>query len=156
MVIKPSMKQITWSRNMKKSKRMGRAAENPMENGINRIVEGTSFKGEITCESNIRIDGVFEGELSTKGRLVIGPQGKLNGTVVCQNCEIEGVIEGKLAVEELLSLKASAKLDGEVHYGQISIEPGAVLTGTCYMGSKIKDIKSGGFTQANKAEEQTA
>jgi cytoskeletal protein CcmA (bactofilin family) len=141
---------------MKRYKRMARAVENPLENGINRIVEGTRFKGEIECESNIRIDGTFEGELTTKGRLVVGPQGSLKGTVVCQNCEVEGALSGKLAVEELLSLKSTATVDGEIHYGKLSIEPGAALTGTCFMGSKIKDIKSGGFREGQKSEEKSA
>lgn len=131
---------------------MARAAENPLENGINRIVEGTRFKGEISCESNIRIDGTFEGELSTKGRLVVGPQGSLKGTVVCQNCEVEGKLEGRLSVEELLSLKASASVDGEIHYGKLSIEPGAALTGTCFMGSKLKDLKGGGPKEGQQSE----
>lgn len=141
---------------MKRNKRMARATENPLENGINRIVEGTRFKGEISCESNIRIDGAFEGDLSTKGRLVVGPQGSLKGTVVCQNCEVEGSLEGKVSVEELLSLKSTASVDGEVHYGKLSIEPGAALTGTCFMGSNIKDHKGDGFKAGQKSEEKPA
>ena len=65
---------------------------------INRIVEGTSIEGEIKCESNIRIDGSFVGNLSTKGRLVVGPNGRIEGTVNCQNAEIEGLV---IAVMEL-------------------------------------------------------
>ncbi len=135
---------------------MARATENPLENGINRIVEGTRFKGEISCESNIRIDGAFEGDLSTKGRLVVGPQGSLKGTVVCQNCEVEGALEGKVSVDELLSLKSTASVDGEVHYGKLSIEPGAALTGTCFMGGNNKDHKGDGFKAGQKSEEKPA
>ena len=71
----------------------------------NRIVEGTVIEGEIRCESNIRIDGVFTGNIGTKGRLVIGPTGKIDGNVICQNAEIEGFVKGKLNVQQLLSLQ---------------------------------------------------
>jgi cytoskeletal protein CcmA (bactofilin family) len=42
---------------------MSRTPENPVDTSINRIVEGTSIKGDIKCESNIRIDGIFVGDL---------------------------------------------------------------------------------------------
>lgn len=129
-----------------------KSIDNNLERAINRIVEETRFKGEIECESNIRIDGSFEGELTTKGRLVVGPQGKVEGTIRCQNCEVEGTLTGQIAVDELLSLKSSAAVEGEVHYGQLSIEPGAKMAGNLHMGNKVKDLKQ----RDQQAEEKTA
>ena len=137
------------------TKKMARTTDNSLENTINRIVEGTRFQGEISCDSNIRIDGHFTGDMETKGRVVIGPQGSVDGTVRCQNCEVEGRLKGKVAVEELLSLKASASVEGEVHYGKLSIEAGAQLMGTVHLGGKIKDIKQRETAKTQLAE-QTA
>jgi cytoskeletal protein CcmA (bactofilin family) len=138
-----------------KINKMARNTENPQERSINRIVEGTAFQGDISCESNIRIDGKFEGNLTTSGRLVVGPSGSIDGTVNCQNCDVEGKMKGKVTVEQLFSLKAASAVEGEVFYGQLSIEPGAEMTGTCYMGTKVKDIKQGDRQEAQK-EERTA
>jgi cytoskeletal protein CcmA (bactofilin family) len=124
-----------------KNKIMARAQETAPDMAINRIVEGTSIEGEIRCESNIRIDGVFIGNLSTKGRLVIGPAGKIEGTIQCQNAEVEGVVKGKISVQQLLSLKGTAKVEGDIFTDKLSIEPGATFTGACNMGAKVKDIK---------------
>lgn len=129
---------------------MARNIEAP-DMAINRIVEGTSVEGEIRCESNIRIDGNFTGNLSTKGRLVIGPAGKLDGTVVCQNAEIEGLVKGKLTVQQQLSLKSSARVEGDIFTDKLSIEPGAVFTGACNMGAKVKDMKKDG-SKINETE----
>lgn len=137
------------------TKKMARTTDNGLENTINRIVEGTRFQGDIACDSNIRIDGHFTGDMETKGRVVIGPQGVVEGTVRCQNCEVEGRLKGKVAVEELLSLKASATLEGEVHYGKLSIEAGAQLMGTVHLGGKIKDLKQRETVKTQLAE-QTA
>ncbi|MFY7972256.1 MAG: bactofilin family protein [Flavobacteriales bacterium] len=123
---------------------MARQSEAAPDMAINRIVEGTSIEGEIRCESNIRIDGSFIGNLSTKGRLVIGPAGRIEGTVICQNAEIEGLIKGKLSVQQLLSLKGSAKVEGDIFTDKLSIEPGASFTGACNMGAKVKEIKKDG------------
>ncbi len=109
--------------------------------GINRIVEGTSIEGDIRCESNIRIDGSFVGNLTTKGRLVVGPAGKVEGTVHCQNAEIDGLVKGKLYVQQLLSLKGTAKVEGDIFTDKLAIEPGSSFTGACNMGAKVKEMK---------------
>jgi cytoskeletal protein CcmA (bactofilin family) len=124
-----------------KNKIMARAQETAPDMAINRIVEGTSIEGEIRCESNIRIDGVFIGNLTTKGRLVIGPAGKIEGTIQCQNAEVEGIVKGKISVQQLLSLKGTAKVEGDIFTDKLSIEPGATFTGACNMGAKVKEIK---------------
>jgi cytoskeletal protein CcmA (bactofilin family) len=124
-----------------KEKRMARNNETVPDMGINRIVEGTTIEGEIKCESNIRIDGTFTGNLTTKGRLVIGPAGKIEGTIHCQNAEIEGLVKGKLYVQQMLSLKGSAKVEGDIYTDKLSVEPGSSFTGACNMGAKVKELR---------------
>ncbi len=122
-------------------KRMAKNNDIVQDLAINRIVEGTSIEGEIKCESNIRIDGSFKGNLSTKGRLVIGPNGTIEGTVICQNAEIEGLIKGRVNVQQLLSLKGTARVEGDIFTDKLAIEPGATFTGGCNMGAKVKEIR---------------
>jgi cytoskeletal protein CcmA (bactofilin family) len=121
------------------------------DNGINRIVEGTTVEGTIQSESNLRIDGEFKGELITKGRLVVGPKGVVKGTINCMCCDVEGVLEGEVTVLELLAMKSSATVHGDLYYGQLSVEAGAKALGTFRMGvpknSKISSDKA-----ASKAE----
>lgn len=106
----------------------------------NRIVEGTRIEGTLISDSNIRIDGEVIGDIQTKGRLVIGNKGKVSGEITCQNAEIEGHIDGKIMVEDLLSLKSTARLDGEIFTSKLAIDPGAAFTGSCHMGSKVKQM----------------
>ena len=115
--------------------------DNLSERAINRIVEGTSFVGSIQCDSNIRIDGVFEGELTTTGRLVVGATGRVNGQVKCVACEIEGKVEGLLQVEELLALKSASRVHGDIFYGQLSVESGAQATGALHLISNVKEMR---------------
>ncbi len=110
---------------------------------LNRIVEGTSIEGQINSESNIRIDGTVTGTVVTKGRLVVGPKGNIEGDVICQNADIEGSLNGTIKVEELLSLKSTAKLQGDISTSKLAIEPGAVFAGTCSMGGIVKSINKG-------------
>lgn len=135
---------------------MARNFDSAPDMAINRIVEGTEIEGDIRSESNIRIDGKFTGNISTKGRLVIGPSGFVDGTVQCADSEIEGGLKGKINVNQLLSLKATAKVEGEIYTDKLSIEPGASFTGTCNMGAKVKDLKSNDDRRESVLEEQTA
>jgi cytoskeletal protein CcmA (bactofilin family) len=108
---------------------------------LNRIVEGTSIEGQINSKSNIRIDGFLKGTVITQGRLVLGPEGKVEGEIQCNNADIEGTLNGTINVKELLTLKSSAKLQGDITTNKLAIEPGAVFSGTCSMGGILKDIK---------------
>ena len=107
---------------------------------LNRIVEGTVIEGQINSESNIRIDGFLKGTINTKGRLVLGPEGKIEGDITCTNADIEGTLDGTINVKELLTLKSSAKLQGDISTNKLSIEPGAVFSGSCSMGGVLKNM----------------
>ena len=61
---------------------------------LNRIVEGTHIEGEIKSDSNIRIDGYVKGIINVKGRLVLGPTGKIDGNIF-ERRETSGQFTGK-------------------------------------------------------------
>ncbi len=103
-------------------------------NAINLIGVGTLIKGEVICESDIRIDGNLNGNLTTKGKVIVGAGGKVQGEIHCKNSDISGNVDGKIIVSELLSLKATAKISGDIVTNKLAIEPNAVFTGSCNMG----------------------
>jgi cytoskeletal protein CcmA (bactofilin family) len=110
------------------------AKVNEMENStINLISNGTEITGDIKSEGDIRIDGTLIGNLSTKGKVVIGNTGKVKGEVVCKNSEVCGEVDGKINVSQLLTLKTSSRINGDIITEKLSIEPGARFTGNCNM-----------------------
>ncbi|MDG2343856.1 MAG: polymer-forming cytoskeletal protein [Flavobacteriales bacterium] len=126
---------------------------------LNRIVEGTNIEGDIKSESNIRIDGYVKGTVTTKGRLVLGSTGKIDGEITCKNADIEGKLNGVIQVNELLSLKSTAILHGEISTNKLSIEPGAIFSGNCKMGAVLKDLSSNEESHSEKdmiSKEKTA
>lgn len=131
----------------------GRAESNSPDR-LNRIVEGTNIQGEIKSDSNIRIDGKVKGTITTKGKLVLGPSGFIEGEVICASADIEGTITGKITVDQLLSLKSTAKINGDILTGKLAIEPGAVFTGSCGMGGVVKEMAKSSAKE--EAAEQTA
>ncbi len=102
-------------------------------NVINLISSGTEITGDVNCNGDIRIDGTLNGNLNTKGKIVVGETGKAKGEVNCKNADISGRIEGKIIVSELLSLKPSSLISGDIVTNKLAIEPGAKFTGNCNM-----------------------
>ena len=100
---------------------------------INLVGTGTTIKGEITSNGDIRIDGTLIGQVRSKGKVIVGNTGVVEGEVFCQNADLSGNLKAKVEVTELLTLKASARLHGEIITNKLAIEPGAKFTGTCAM-----------------------
>ncbi len=101
----------------------------------NMIGPGTKIIGDINTNGDIRIDGQIEGNINSKGKVVIGTNGNVKGEIYCTNAEISGLLTGKVSATELLCLKANSKFNGEIVAGKLSIEPGAMFTGSCSMGT---------------------
>lgn len=102
-------------------------------NRLNILGNGTSVTGDINSEGDIRIDGKLDGNLNTKGKVVIGKSGAIKGEIKCAQAEISGTLEGKIHVEQLLSLKASSRINGDIITSKLAIEPDALFSGTCNM-----------------------
>lgn len=116
------------------------ASKNEKTAAVNAIGQGSKITGDITTEGDLRIDGSLTGTINTKGLLVLGETGVIEGEVVCQNALIAGTVKAKIQVAELLSLKAKANLYGDIVTNKLSIEPGANFTGLCSMGASVKNM----------------
>lgn len=108
----------------------------------NMFAQGTTFDGDLKSEGDFRIEGSITGTLITKGKVVIGKTGIINGSLTCNNADIEGQIKGKLIVSETLSLRASASVDGDVQTGKLAVEPGASFNVNCQMKGSVKELKT--------------
>ena len=102
---------------------------------VNLLGTGTTFNGDIESDGDFRIDGKLTGSIVSKGKIVIGATGVVEGEIVCQNADISGNVKAKLEVRELISLKASAVFSGDIKAGKLAIEPGAQFSGSCQMNN---------------------
>lgn len=107
---------------------------------INIIGKGTKIVGDITSAGDVRIDGLLTGNIVISGKLVLGPSGVIDGNITSVNAELEGEVKGTVNVSETLSLKSTAKINGDIVTSKLMIESGALFTGSCNMGAKVKNM----------------
>lgn len=101
---------------------------------INAFVgKGVSFKGVISYNGTVRIDGTLDGEIHTEGVLLVGEDAVLTakitaGTVVCK-----GKITGDISAREKVKLRSPAVVNAGVKAPLISMEEGVVFNGSLEM-----------------------
>ncbi len=120
----------------------------------NVIAKSTIIVGEIKSDGDYRIDGTLEGNLTIKGKVIIGADGVVKGNIIASSADIEGTTSGNLKVEKTLTVKAIATISGDVVVGKLSIEPGAAFNASCVMQTVTKEVNKGDEKQ-NQSKKPT-
>jgi len=108
---------------------------------LNMISEGTTFKGTIKTENDIRIAGKTEGEMSSKGKLIVTSGGLVEGGVDATDADIAGEVKGEIRISKKLTLRKSAVINGDIYAKTLIVEEGAEMNGTCRMGAEATNSK---------------
>ena len=106
-----------------------------------KIDKSTVFNGSIKAKTDIRIDGILEGDVETVGRVIIGKEASVKGKILCANADIEGVFKGNLTVSGPLSLKTGSNVEGEVFIQKLIVDSGAIFNANCSMHSEEDGVK---------------
>lgn len=107
--------------------------EAPAGTSTSLIGAGTSMKGDITSNGDLRIDGTLVGNIHCSAKVVIGANGVVEGDINGQQADIMGKVTGTIRVKDLLQLKGGSILNGNIQAGKLQIEPAANFNGECHM-----------------------
>ncbi len=98
--------------------------------------EGVTFRGELSFERLLRIDGTFEGKLLSQGKVIIGPTGKVKADLNLREAIIEGEVEGNITVQEKLELRGDASVKGDIKAKSLCVDDGVEIIGVVQVTSK--------------------
>jgi cytoskeletal protein CcmA (bactofilin family) len=101
------------------------------------IGAGTSMKGDITSNGDLRIDGTLVGNIHCSAKVVIGANGVVQGDINGQQADIMGKVTGTITVKDLLQLKGGSHLNGNIKAAKLQIEPTANFNGECHMTGAV-------------------
>lgn len=82
---------------------------------------------------NLRINGKFEGNLTTKGNLIIGERAQVNAQIAGENITISGKVKGKIKATSIITFTSTAYVWADIETSRIAIQEGAVFNGNCKM-----------------------
>ena len=132
--------------NTKKPTTTDMITEKPNGNGAGTgttlISAGTTIKGDLSSNSDLRIDGTVIGNINSSAKIVIGNSGVVEGDIFGNNADIVGKTSGTIKVKELLQLRGECVVNGNIYAGKLQVEPSATFNGQCHMGANVVDISS--------------
>ncbi|HEY6902403.1 MAG TPA: polymer-forming cytoskeletal protein [Puia sp.] len=105
----------------------------PASTSASLIGAGTTMKGDITSNGDLRIDGTLVGNIHCSAKVVIGANGVVHGDINGQQADIMGKVTGTIKVKDLLQLKGGSLLNGNIEAVKLQIEPAANFNGECHM-----------------------
>lgn len=103
------------------------------------IAKGSEFVGKLTFEGTVRIDGKIDGEIFSKGTLIIGPGADIKAKINVDTVIISGNVNGNVTARKKIELRAPAKLKGNMLTPSLVIEEGVMYEGNCRMEKNIGD-----------------
>jgi cytoskeletal protein CcmA (bactofilin family) len=118
--------------------------------GTTLISSGTTIKGDISSNSDLRIDGIIIGNINSNAKIVIGASGVVEGDIFGNNADIVGKISGTVRVKELLQLRGDCVVNGNLYAGKLQVEPTATFNGQCHMGANVVDMAANEATALAK------
>lgn len=99
---------------------------------INSIIgEGTKFKGEFDLNGLLRIDGDFTGVIRTKGKVLVGKNGRAECTLNAGTVVVGGVVRGEIFSTEKVIILSTGLVIGNITTPRLIIEEGVIFNGSC-------------------------
>tara|TARA_Y100001934_G_scaffold283126_2_gene400662 strand:+ start:2787 stop:3224 length:438 start_codon:yes stop_codon:yes gene_type:complete len=101
----------------------------------------SSFEGKLAFEGTVRIDGRFQGEISTENVLVIGESAHVQANIFVGSIIINGEVRGDITATQVVEIHAPGKLYGNITTPQLLIERGVIFDGNCNMSGTAEASK---------------
>lgn len=119
-------------------KRERASGHSPSPGPGTHVARGSKVIGEISGTAELVIDGQVDGEIELENRLVVGPEGRVDGKIVARAVQVGGKVHGNVRGLERVEVLASGSLEGDVVSPRVVIAEGAFFKGKVEMvdGSK--------------------
>ncbi|MFC4597449.1 bactofilin family protein [Cohnella hongkongensis] len=97
------------------------------------IGAGTEFNGMMKAETDVRIEGAYQGDIESKGSIVIGKGGIAKSNLVARDVTIAGKVYGDVHTFGKLVITATGQLHGSSQAAILLVQEGGILNGSSRM-----------------------
>jgi cytoskeletal protein CcmA (bactofilin family) len=105
------------------------------------VGSNTTIKGNFECKEDFLVEGAVEGNLRSKGLIVLGKEAVLKGEVSAREVAISGIIVGTVRCLEKIEIFESAKIIGTIQAPVLKMAPGAQINARIIMSRKVEDFE---------------
>jgi cytoskeletal protein CcmA (bactofilin family) len=105
-------------------------------NGTSVLAGDTTFSGKLNCQSNMQVDGTYQGDIHVSGTLMVGREGKVNANVIAQRIVVHGRLEGNAEARGKIELMEGCTMIGEIKAPSLIIQDNVTFEGVCRMNQK--------------------
>jgi len=95
--------------------------------------EGTEFRGTLSFEGTVRIDGKLEGEIISKDLLIVGETAFIKAEIEVGRMINSGNIEGNIMAQQRIEILPPGSVKGHIRTPNLILMEGAKFNGTCEM-----------------------
>jgi cytoskeletal protein CcmA (bactofilin family) len=99
----------------------------PRPKPASMVAQGVAIKGEVMGDGEVHLDCVVQGDVRV-GKLVLGPNARIEGAIHAQVIEIHGKVTGSVSAKQV-RLYGTAVVDGDITHEQLAMESGAQFQG---------------------------
>ena len=92
---------------------------------------GAFVTGDLKLEGFTRVDGDIYGNLETTGKLIIGENARIRGSLTAKSVIVIGIVEGDILAPEGIHLFSNAVVLGDVISRKVKAEENVVIEGYC-------------------------
>ena len=97
------------------------------------LAKGVVIEGIAKLEGVVRIDGHFNGAITTNDMLIIGEHAVIRGSISADEIICSGKIEAHMTAKKRIQLLYPAVVIGDIATPTFSMEEGVFFQGTCDM-----------------------
>jgi cytoskeletal protein CcmA (bactofilin family) len=99
----------------------------------------TIFKGEISGDEDVLVEGSIEGQIRITRDLRVGAGGSVKASVTAQSLIVSGEVVGDCEAMARVEIQSTGRLTGNIRAPKIVIAEGAMFRGNSDMSSRNKD-----------------
>ncbi len=108
------------------------------------------FKGELTANENLLIQGRIEGTIKHSSSLTVGEEGNVKADIKAEYISIEGEVDGDLAGSKSVVVKEGANVKGNIYSPTVTLREGATFNGSIDMSGKEMPASKAPETRASE------
>jgi cytoskeletal protein CcmA (bactofilin family) len=125
------------------------------------IDQGSEFEGKLSFRDTVRIDGRFQGEITSENTLIVGESGEIDAEIKSKIVAVSGTVRGNIIAEEKVVLHKSARVTGNIQTPSLIVEEGANIDGQILMSGKsgnsvseLKAVSGGNGSKHDRSKSQ--